>query len=74
MLEAKDTHKVVTVGDEYEVGFAEGKKAGMRKVVEWLDGRLGITKAGLLSTNIDYIEWQAFLKDLGIEQTKGERE
>jgi len=46
----------------------------MRKVVEWLDGRLGITKAGLLSTNIDYIEWQAFLKDLGIEQTKGERE
>ena len=46
-----------------EVSFDKGRK----EVVEWLEPRLGMTIAGLLSTNIDYIEWQTFKKSLGIE-------
>ena len=41
-------------------------KAGIRKVVGYLQPHMTCNKAGLMQTNIDYIEWQAKLKEWGI--------
>jgi len=70
-----DTHRILTVGDEYEVGFAEGKKAGIKEVVDWIEGLIRecgaeMTADGLKGTFKPIIfreDWQAKLRDWGID-------
>lgn len=43
------------------------RRAGIKAVVGWVKPRMAVTQAGLMSTNIDYIEWLGKLKEWGIE-------
>lgn len=61
---AKAQAKATWEARQPEVDEAEQK--GVKRVVDFFKARLGITEGGLLSTNIDYVEWQAFLK--GVEK------
>ena len=65
MPEGKDMVNYVVKLDSVATAlYKAGQDSRLKEVKEWLDGRLGISQAGILTTNIDFIEWQAFLKGL----------
>ena len=51
--------------------YAEGHKAGIREVVEWLQPQLDIGYAdNLITIGLDRSEWNTKLKAWGIEETE----
>lgn len=47
-----------------ELGYEKGKKAGMKKVVEWIEANFEPT----VPMTLDYNKWHAKLKEWGLQQ------
>ena len=56
----KAGYKEALEGAVMEGGYESVKKAGIREVVEWVEGNI-------MGVGLDYRRWQAFKKKRGIE-------
>ena len=52
---------------KWEDVYEAGRQEGIKTVVDWMEPRLGMF-CGLITTNIDWIEWQAKLKEWNIKE------
>jgi len=66
-MELKTVDWFETITQLRSHAYEEGYKAGIKEVVDWIKPRIAMAKGGLMSTNIDWVEWQAKLKEWGID-------